>query len=195
MSLGSLLRDKVTLVKKDGKCFKDIPSFVQSKKIFTDYNPAIPIEDGDVFERTLPNNIIERYDILDIGFMQGMGGTPSHYQSVVRKQTTINLPMQHGQNVYNLIGPNSRVNVQSLDSSTNVVEVNPSELFSQIRTAVSQGVQDSELSKKLQDKITELEKAHGTNGFKERYKELIALAANHMTLLAPFIPALVQMLK
>jgi len=88
MSFDSLMRDKVTLIKKDGNRFENIRAFVQSDKIITD-DPAIPIEDGDVFERALPNGIVERYTILDAGFRQGMGGIKSHYQSVVRKQTKI----------------------------------------------------------------------------------------------------------
>jgi len=49
--------------------------------------------------------------------------------------------------------------------------------------------------KKLQEKVTELEKAQGTTGFMAQYQEFMALAANHMTILAPFIPALSQILR
>lgn len=194
MSFDSLMRDKVTLVKKDGKRFENIRASVQSDKIFTN-DPAIPIEDGDVFERTLPNGIVEPYTILDAGFKQGTGGIEPHYQSVVRKQTKIDPPAQPSQIVYNLIGPNARVNIQSVDSSTNLVGVEPTELFGLIREAIGKSVQDGEMLKKLQEKVTELEKAQGTTGFKARYQEFIALAANHMTLLVPFIPALSQMLR
>jgi hypothetical protein len=189
------MQDKVTLIKKSGNRVENIRASVQRDKIFTN-DPAIPIEDGDVFERTLPNDIVEHYDILDAGFMQGTEGTPPHYQSVVRKQTKIDPLTQPSQIIYNLTGPNARVNIQSIDSSTNVVvEVEPAELFGRIRAAIDQGVQDGELLKKLQEKVTELEKTQGTPSFAARYKEFIALAANHMTLLAPFIPALLQMMS
>jgi hypothetical protein len=193
MSFDSLMRHKVTLIKKSGNRVENIRASVQRDKIFTN-DPAIPIEDGDVFERTLPNGIVERYDILDAGFMQGTEGTPPHYQSVVRKQTKIDPLAQPSQIIYNLTGPNARVNIQSIDSSANVVEVEPAELFGRIRAAIDQGVQDGELLKKLQEKVTELEKTQGTPSFAARYKEFIALAANHITLLAPFIPALLQMM-
>jgi len=193
MSFDSLMRDKVTLIKKDGNRFENIRACVQSDKIFTN-DPAIPIEDGDVFERTLPNGIVEPYTILDAGFMQGTGGIKSHYQSVVRKQTKIDPLAQPSQIVYNLIGPNARVNIQSVDSSANLVGVEPTELFDRIHEAIGQSVQDGELLKKLQENVTELEKAQGTTGFIARYQEFMVLAANHMTILAPFIPALSQML-
>jgi len=194
MSFDSLMRDNVTLIKKDGNRFENIRACVQSDKIFTN-DPAIPIEDGDVFERTLPNGIVEPYTILDAGFRQGTRGIEPHYQSVVRKQTKVDPPAQPSQIVYNLIGPNARVNIQSVDSSANLVEVEPTELFGRIREAIGKSVQDGEMLKKLQEKVTELEKAQGTTGFMARYQEFIALAANHMTLLAPFIPALSQMLR
>jgi len=193
MSFGSLLQDKVTLIKKDGNRFENIRALVQSDKIFTD-DTAIPIEDGDVFERALPNGIVERYDILDAGFRH-MGGIKSHYQSVVRKQTKIDPLGQPSQIVYNLIGPNARVNIQSVDSSANLVGVEPTELFGRIREAIGESVKDGELLEKLQEKVTDLEKAQGTTGFTARYQEFIALAANHITILAPFIPALSQMLR
>lgn len=194
MSFNSLMRDKVTLIKKSGNRVENIRASVQRDKIFTN-DPAIPIEDGDVFERTLPNGIVERYDILDAGFMQGTEGIPPHYQSVVRKQTKIDPLAQPSQIIYNLIGPNARVNIQSIDSSANLVEVESAELFGRIREAIGRSVQDGKLLKKLQEKATELEKAQGTTGFMARYQEFMALAANHMTLLAPFIPALSQMLR
>jgi len=194
MSFGYLLQDKVTLIKKDGNRFENIRASVQSDKIFTD-DPAIPIEDGDIFERALPNGILERYDILDAGFKKGMGGIKSHYQSIVRKQTRIDPLAQPGQIVYNLIGPNARVNIQSVDTSTNLVEVEPTELFDRIREAIGKSVQDGEMLKNLQEKVTELEKTQGTTGFMARYQEFMALAANNMTILAPFIPALSQMLR
>jgi len=194
MSFDSLMRDKVTLIKKDGKRFENIRASVQRGKIYTN-DPAIPIEDGDVFERTLPNGIVEPYDILDAGFMQGPEGSRSHYQSVVRKQTKIDPLAQPSQTIYYLIGPNPRVNIQSIDSSANLVGVEPTQLFGRIREAIGESVQDVELLKKLQEKVTDLEKAQGTTGFMARYQEFMALAANHMTLLAPFIPALSQMLR
>jgi hypothetical protein len=40
-----------------------------------------------------------------------------------------------------------------------------------------------------------LEKAQGTKLFAERYTDFISAAANHMTIIAPFIPALSELLK
>ena len=48
MNMRELFNDRVTLVKKNGQRFTDLPASVQSSQIFTD-NPNIPIEDGDQF--------------------------------------------------------------------------------------------------------------------------------------------------
>jgi hypothetical protein len=89
MSLRGMMKDRVTLIKKkDGRRFEDMRASVQRDKIFT-ADTEIPIEEGDFFERVLPNGIVEQYTILDAGFYVGSGRIPAHYQSNVRKQTRI----------------------------------------------------------------------------------------------------------
>lgn len=56
MSFQQLMRDKVTLVKQNGQRFEALRASVQIDKIFTS-DPKIPIEEGDVFERTLPSGV------------------------------------------------------------------------------------------------------------------------------------------
>lgn len=87
MALRNMLRDRVTLVKQDGRRFEDLRASVQSDKVFTN-DPQLPIEEGDTFERALPNGLLESYTVIDRGFMQGMGSIPSHYQSKVQKVAT-----------------------------------------------------------------------------------------------------------
>ncbi len=43
-------------------------------------------------------------------------------------------------------------------------------------------------------RVGDLEKAQGSSGFFEAYQKFIAAAANHMTLFAPFLPALAELL-
>ena len=46
MSLRNMLRDRVTLVKQDGRRVEDLRASVQSNMIFTD-DPKLLIEEGD----------------------------------------------------------------------------------------------------------------------------------------------------
>ena len=86
MNISRLLKDRVTLVKKDGRRFENLPASVQSGLIFTD-NPKIPIEDGDQFERQLPSGIVDVFTVVDSGFYKRFHSIPAHYQSKVRKNT------------------------------------------------------------------------------------------------------------
>ena len=88
MALRNMLRDRVTLVKQDGRRFENVRASVQSDKIFTD-DPKLPIEEGDRFERSLPSGLLETYVVTDRGFMEGMGGISSHYRSKVEKAVAV----------------------------------------------------------------------------------------------------------
>ncbi len=193
MPFEHLMKDKVILIKQDGRRFEGIKAAVQRDKIFTD-DAKIPIEEGDTFERILPSGIVERYKILDAGFYSGIGGIKSHYQSIVKKETRIEPNRQPTQVIYNLIGPNARVNIQSVDASKNLVEIEPKELFGKLREEIQHSISDKSISSKLLEKVCELEETQGTTNFVEKYRDFVALAADHVAILAPFIPALSQML-
>ena len=187
----SLANDRVTLIKQNGQRFEDLPASVQSNKIFT-FDPQIPIEEGDQFERGLPSGIVETFTVEDAGFVASIPGLRSHYQSRVRKNTA---PRGRApQVIYNLIGPNTRVNVQSSDSSTNVVNVESAALFGSLREAIENSSLDSTASGRLMQNVDAMESAVGTRTFAERYGKFVAAAADHMTVVAPFLPALTQLL-
>src|SRR5260370_9252307 len=84
MAMQNLLRDHVTLVKRDGRRFENLSASVQSGTVFTN-DPNLPIEEGDTFERRLPNDLVEIYEVIDRGYLEGRGSISSHYQSKVRK--------------------------------------------------------------------------------------------------------------
>ena len=194
---GAFMNDRVTLIKKDGTRFENLPASVQSGRIFT-YDPKIPIEDGDQFERQLPSGIVEVFTVVNSVFQQAFHGIPAHYQSKVRKNTAASQPRARPaatpQIVYNLTGPNARVNIQSSDSSTNVVSVESAVLFDDLRETIRESSLDSTVEQQLIQNVEAMQSAVGTKKFAEHYGEFIAAAADHMTLVAPFLPALAQML-
>ena len=194
---GSFPTECVTLVKKDGQRFEDLRAIVQSNLITT-YDPKIPIEDGDQFERQLPSGIVDVFTVVDSGFQQRFHSIPAYYQSKVRKNTAAVPPRPRPepgpQVVYNLIGSNARVNIQSSDSSTNVVSVESAVLFDNLREAIRRSSLDSTVVQELIQNVDAMQSATGTKTFGERYKEFVVAAADHMTLVAPFLPALTQQL-
>lgn len=89
---------------------------------------------------------------------------------------------------------NSRINVQSTDQSANTVTVTQEQLFTNIRNAIREQIPAVDQHMILQ-RLTELEKARGTPTFVEHYTAFIGAAANHVTIISPFIPALTELLS
>jgi len=94
--------------------------------------------------------------------------------------------------VYNLHGANPRINIGSNDFSINIS--NSEKIFTELRKAIESAIEDATLKKELLTKTAELESEVGKSGFLKKYTDFVALAANHMTVLGPFIPALTKLL-
>jgi hypothetical protein len=94
---------------------------------------------------------------------------------------------------YNLTGSNPRVNINSQDYSINVA--NSGLIFRQLAEVISNGITDAKVRNALLKKTEELESAVADKPrFLQTYNAFIAAAANHITIIAPFIPALTQYL-
>lgn len=50
----------------------------------TVFDAGFPVARGDTIERTLPNGIVERYEVLDLGFEKGMHTIPDAYNIKLR---------------------------------------------------------------------------------------------------------------
>lgn len=103
-------------------------------------------------------------------------------------------PRSSSSTVYNLHGPHSRINIHSQDNSINISHQLTENLFADMRQVIQANIQDKEERDEILQMLEELQAAKGTNNFTDKYQRFIAAAANHMELLAPFIPALTQML-
>jgi len=88
-----------------------------------------------------------------------------------------------------------RVNVNSTDSSTNVVTVSKDQIFAKMRDVVTAGVPAGPERDSIVDRLIALESAQNSPAFATTYTELISVAANHLTLLTPFLPALAEMAR
>lgn len=187
------MSDEVVLIKDNGTRIEGIAASVQKGKIFID-DGSLPIEEGDHLVRELPNGLEESYVVLDRGFYEGGGSIGSHYQCDVQKESAIPRPTGPKTVIYNLHGTHSRVNIQSHDESTNVQTVSRDDLFSGLRDSFMQEVEDEDMKHELIQKVAELEQAVETHEFTDKYKEFMALAADHVSTMSPFLPALAQLL-
>jgi hypothetical protein len=103
-------------------------------------------------------------------------------------------PTLKGSNTFNLHGPHSRVNIQSQDQSVNISHQTTENLFADMRQVIQTHIENEQERTLILNKLDELEAAKGTNSFLQKYQGFIASAANHISILSPFIPALAQML-
>ena len=119
----SLMRDTVSILKTTGEQIENIKASVQRQKTFIQRSD-IQIETGDLIQRTMSNGATETYEVIDPGFHEGLGGIPAGYQ-IVHKNLGLPEAEKAIQSItYNLNGNNSRVNNNSTDNSTNVVNIN-----------------------------------------------------------------------
>lgn len=116
----------------------------------------------------------------------------SHYKARLQAMTK-QPPVQPTNITYNLSGAGSRVNINSIDSSVNVISTEVSKVFAQVREAVSL-VPDPSARSEIALAVDEMEQAHGSSNFLQKYQAFITSAANHMTILGPIIPAVTGLL-
>jgi len=195
MPFNQLLNDKVTLVKQNGTVArKDIKALVQSEMIMiTDHD--LPIEVGDHFLRQLPNGLVEDYIVDNPAFVSGIkGGIPAHFQIKVHRS---NRPVAQPQTIItNIVGDHAKVNINSTDNSTTNITSNSDALFKEMLQAVTK-IEEQSRRETIAATISAMSAAYqrqdGT--FLSKYQEFMAAAANHMTIFAPFVPALSNLLS
>ncbi len=100
--------------------------------------------------------------------------------------------------IYNVSGTNARVNINSQDSSVNVVTDVSAELFSRLVAAIqASGIENSERAR-LEDSVQEMRRSYGASGFAETYVHFMSILADHLAvfgpIVAPYLPALARLL-
>jgi hypothetical protein len=96
-------------------------------------------------------------------------------------------------NVYHVTGEGARLNVNSTDNSINVISTSKEEIFTAMKAEINSRVSDDR-QKEILERLSSLEQAQNSPDFVQRYFDFVGAAANHMTVIAPFIPALTEML-
>ena len=97
-------------------------------------------------------------------------------------------------NVTNIFyGDNARINQNSTDNSTNTVV--HGNLFGDLKTRILAGVADPTEQAKLVAAVEEMEIEQGKPGYAAAYGKFVALAANHIQIVQPFLEGLTGMLS
>jgi hypothetical protein len=191
-----LCKDRVKVTKQDGRVFENVSASVQRGMVhFPD--ARVPIQDGDAIERTLPGGAVERYMVTDAGFQHGLHGIPDHYQSQVQKEGGAprgDARASATTTIYNMSGPQARINVNSTDASTNIINVDSPTLFSSMRDAVAASGMPEPTRDELIRRIDAMEAESNRPSLAKRYAEFVSSAADHLEIFGPYLPALAQLL-
>ena len=182
-------KSELKILSPEGKIRSIERGLVDSKQIIIENTQAVILV-GDEIRRTLPNGMDETFEVLDPVCFTGM---LAHYEVKYKRKGTF--PSGTGGNfTFHVAGPNARVNFNSHDESRNIVTGDNvfAELKQKIETDVS-GVQERS---RLLSLIEDMEKnASNQPAFAASYQRFISAAANHMTLIAPFLPAITNLLS
>lgn len=87
-----------------------------------------------------------------------------------------------------------KINVGSTDNST-AINISTHQVFTNIKDALSKSETPATEKQALIRSVDAMESEVGKPTFMQRYQDFIAAGANHMTILAPFIPALTSLLR
>lgn len=93
----------------------------------------------------------------------------------------------------NVSGQNARLNVGSVDNSSNLISSAHTQVFAEARKTVESQVPEGS-REVLLARLDALEEAVNTPSYTARYREFVQLAADHVTALAPAIAALAGLL-
>jgi hypothetical protein len=148
---------------------------------------------GDEIRRKLPNGTEEAFQVIDpVFYNTGIGSMGSHFQIKVKRKGAFE-PHTGGNYNLNVTGSNARVNIGSTDQSTNIAI--EGDIFGQIGTALKSGINDQEALKVLIDALDDMKRKKGQSGFVVAYQKFVSLAADHIGLIGPFLPALTNLIR
>ncbi|EMJ86788.1 hypothetical protein [Leptospira meyeri] len=191
MTFSSMANDIISLVKPNGHNIENIKANVQPKTIFI-FDEKIPLEEGDKIYRKLPNGLIESYVVLDRGYYSQFRGIQGHYQAKVRKENSISQEKYNSiTNIYNATGINSRININSQDSSNNVY--NSDEIFTSILQVI-ENIKEAEIQSKAKQLLEEMKSKKGTTSYLDCYIQFISLLSDHISLISAYIPPLTKLI-
>ena len=190
----NLMKDIVTVLHEDGSKHENVRASVQKQQIFID-DVTIPLSIGDKIERALPSGQREVLLITNFQMWKGNRTIRDYYEIDYRREgvrqhqrqpTNVNLHVSDS--------PQARVNLYSNDQSQNIINSQSEQLFSQLRELLKESIADSHDLEVLLERVDDMERNQGTDDFTRAYKDFLATAADHISILAPVLPALASLL-
>lgn len=158
MSFSNMMNDQLLLRKQNGEIIEGIKSAVTPRTIITE-RYDVQIESGDLLVRKLPSGLEETFKIIDPGFYQGISDISYGYKISYKKLGIPDAETEVKNITYNFHGDNARVNNDSVDNSTNIVNSGSeiSEHIELLRSEINRLVQDAKEKSDALDVVDALE--------------------------------------
>ena len=116
MDFSKDLKDSIDIIKNNGEIYKNIKARCTHTVIICLGN--IPIEAGDVIQRSLPTGIQEKYRVKDPCFHSSYNKYPDHYQ--IRYERIEHFDNSRHQQNITIHGDNTKIYNNSIDNSINI---------------------------------------------------------------------------
>ena len=176
-------KDSITIEKQDGRSFVSNHATVQKDMIFI-YDGNLPLEEGDIITHKLPNNTVEKFEVVDRGF-HNIHLSP-HFQAEVKRIGKNSDKISNSNHI--IVGDNSHVNINSIDNSINIFNQNNIP-FDEIREELNK-IEDKNIKKESLECLDELENSKDLRSYGLNLIRLISILADVITILGPYLPKL-----
>lgn len=137
MSIFNSAQNAIVVRKPDGSLHENIKAII-SHDLITFEPKGVQLETGDKIIHVMSNGGEATYEVIDPVFQERFGSIPAHYKARVRK---LGIPEARSKTVsmtVNLTGPNSRMNLGSVDQSTNIVSNQYTEKLAALESAIQE---------------------------------------------------------
>lgn len=182
--------DQIDIVSPEGDLRCSVKGYYDGSGFVID-DMSVDVRPDDEIRRALPNGQEEAFIVRDPKYFAG-GPFGSHYQISVSRRGQF---QKHSGGNYSIsvTGPNSRVNVHSKDSSVNIAGAE--QTFEGIRLALEADGLPIEKLIEVETKLAEMSAAKDKSTFAKAYQSLVGTVANHITVVAPFLPTLTDLMR
>lgn len=163
-------------------------------KVVMIQDSSVVICPGDEIRRLIPSGVEETYEVIDPVLCQNSMIFPSaYYQVKVKRKGAYPRGQGGNYNIHHVHASGQIVNIGSQDRSTNIAI--QGDVFGDISAALQGVVKDADELHRLLSAVDEMKRQRGGAGFAAAYRSFVSLAADHLGVLAPFLPALSQFLS
>ncbi len=183
-----LPKAKCTIIKKDGTSFNVEMGYTNNSKFYVLDSEVQPynIEFDDIIKAEYKNKTVMEFIVVEPGYYPQTLINEAHYQISIKK-----LDKNQENKTININNSDNSILVINNNSPNSNISINQDlSVFDDIKRKIEISC-NIENSEKILQKLSELkESVNNKKTFSEKYAEFIAVCANHMTLIQPFIPFL-----